>query len=477
MSIFNSQHSLFQHFEEIAKIPHGSYHEEKIADYIEAIAKQNHLKYERDVMNNIIIFKEASEGFENHEPVILQGHMDMVNEKNNDSDHDCDHDPLDLYIEDGFLHARGTTLGADDGVAVCYMLSILTDKTLKHPPLECVFTVQEEVGLLGAAGLDVSSLRSKRMIGLDSGTEGETCTSSSGGRDLEIRKKIQFEKVKDSVYTIEVKGLLGGHSGSCIHMGRANANKLIARILYRLLLEKTDIHIVRIQGGLKDNAIPRECIVTFSSQKSYENIEKVVKQCYREFLEEREITDPDIQVLFYPDESDSCLSLKESEEIIRFLYVAPNGCIEKSQMIKDLPILSLNMGVIKTEMNEMVVIYSIRSPLDSYRQDLHLQLQCLGETYHFTTEMSSDYPGWDYDPHSKMRQELSQCYKQYTGNLLLEVATHGGLETGILKGKIPGLDIVTMGPNMSYIHTPDEMLDIDSYQRTYELLIHFLERL
>lgn len=477
MSVLDTNVPIFYYFEEISKIPHGSFHEKDIADYIENIAIQHKLSYVRDEMNNIIIFKDATIGYEDHEPLILEAHTDMVNEKNNDSDHCFDEDPLDLYVEDGFLHARGTTLGADDGYGVCYMLAILTDSSLKHPPLECVFTVQEEVGLCGAMGLDTSVLNAKRMIGLDSETEGETCTSSSGGNDTLITKPITGEDNESPVYVLEVKGLIGGHSGECIHLGRGNANKIAARILYHLLKNGTDIRLVDITGGLKNNAIPRECVVSFASDTPYEDIYSCVEKCEKDIKIELENSDPNFTIHLFEDESDVCICSQDSEAIISIMYLAPNGFIEKSQVIDNLTTLSLNMGVVRTLEDSVTIEYSLRSPLASARHELVLQLEHIASLYNAYIQVSNDYPGWDYDPNSKLRRQLKDFYKLKVGNDLKEVATHGGLETGIFKGKIPELDIVTLGPNMSGIHTPEEKLDLESYLQTYQLLVDFIETL
>lgn len=477
MAVLDTSVSIFNFFEEIAKIPHGSYHEEGIADYVENIAYEHNLRCYRDEMNNIIIYKDASQGYEDHDPLILQAHMDMVNEKNNDSQHDFDNDPLDLYVEDGFLHARGTTLGADDGYGVCYMLAILTDDSLKHPALECVFTVQEEVGLFGAFGVNENKLSAKRMIGLDSETEGETCTSSSGGNDLVITKQITGEDNDSPVYVLEVKGLLGGHSGECIDKGRGNANKIAARVLYHFLKEGIDIRLVDITGGLKNNAIPRECTVAFASSSPFEVLYEMIQVYQNDIYKELEISDPGISITIHEDECPVCICAADSEAIISIMYLAPNGMIEKSQVIEGLTTVSLNMGVVRTHDDCITIDYSIRSPLQSIRTELSMQLELLASLYNGYVEVSGDYPGWDYDPHSRLRKQFKSFYHEYTGLELAEVATHGGLETGIFKGKIPELDIVTMGPNMSDIHTPDEKLEVKSFLRMYQLLVSFIETL
>ncbi len=477
MSVLGSDLLIYEYFEAIASIPHGSYFEEKIADYVESLAIKYGLDYRRDDMNNMVVFKPASKGYEDHAPLMLEAHMDMVNEKNNDSDHDFENDPLDLYVEDGFLHARGTTLGADDGYGVSYMLAILTDETLKHPPLECVFTVQEEVGLCGAMGLDTSDLKAHRMIGLDSETEGETCTSSSGGNDLLITKPIRGEDNDSPVYVLEVKGLIGGHSGECIDKGRGNANKIAARVLYHCLKEGMDIRLIEITGGLKNNAIPRECRVAFASTTPFGELYDLIQSCEADIHQELEINDPGVQITLHEEECDVCICAQDSEAIISIMYLGLNGLIEKSQVIEGLTTVSLNMGVVRTLDESITIDYSIRSPLQSVREELALQLELIASIYNAYVEVSSDYPGWDYDPHSKLREQFKQFYQNYTGKPLREVATHGGLETGVFKSKIPELDIITMGPNMADIHTPDERLDIESFAKTYQLLVSFIETL
>ncbi|MCD8028034.1 MAG: beta-Ala-His dipeptidase [Erysipelotrichaceae bacterium] len=477
MSILDSNYLINYYFEEITKIPHGSYHEERISNYLVEFAKKHHLKYEQDVMYNVIIFKDASKGYEDHEPVIMQGHMDMVCEKNKDCDYDFDNDPLDLYVENHYLHARGTTLGADDGCGVCYMLALLSDENLQHPPLECIFTVQEEVGLCGAFGLDVSSLKGKRMIGLDSETEGETCTSSSGGNDLMITKQIEFVENDSPVYVLDIKGLLGGHSGECINKSRGNANKIAARILYHLLKDGIDIRLVNIHGGLKNNVIPRECQVIFASNVNYGIISNHIITYALDIKNELSISDPNLKVTLKKGEAKHCINSIDSEAIINVMYLVPNGKLDESQTIPGLTTLSLNMGIVRTHDNNVTIDISIRSPLESARNELCLQIEQISFLYDSYIEVSNPYPGWDYDPHSQLREAFKEYYFKSTGNILKEVATHGGLETGVWADKIPGIDIITFGPNMSGIHTPDETLDLDSYQRCYDILYGFIETL
>lgn len=466
------------YFEEIAKIPHGSFHEEKLADYVQSVAELLDLKYVRDEMNNIVIYEDASIGYEEHAPLMLEAHMDMVNEKTRESQHDFDTDGLNLYIEDGYLHARGTTLGADDAYGVSYMLSILTDKTLKHPALECVFTVQEEVGLCGAMGLDASLLHAKRMIGLDSESEGETCTSSSGGNEVVITKPIHYEKNSANTYRLNIGGLLGGHSGSAIDKGRGNAIKLVGRILYSLTKEGYDLRLIEINGGLKNNAIPRDCEVVFASFESFNDLQEKINEYTKDIQQEYMYGDPHIQITFNQEEEcNICMKSKESDALIQLIYLALNGCLEKSQMIEGLTVLSLNIGVIKSTDNAVRIEYCLRSPLKSARMEMVKQLELLGYIFNASVEMFNDFPGWDYDDASLLRKQFKDFYLKYTNHELREVATHGGLETGVFKGKIPELDIITMGPDVSNIHTPQERMNIESFVKNYELLVDFIATL
>ncbi|MCF0107258.1 MAG: beta-Ala-His dipeptidase [Holdemanella sp.] len=473
--MLNTDTLINYYFKQISNIPRGSFNEKGISDYLVQFAKEKKLKYIQDKLNNVIIFKDASAGYENHAPLMLQGHMDMVAEKELDSSHDFTCDPLELIVEGNVLHANRTTLGADDGCGLCYMLAILADDTLKHPPLECVFTVQEEVGLFGAFGLDMTVIKSKRMIGLDSGNEGTTCTTSSGGNDTILTKEIHREARDGKAYLVRVDGLLGGHSGGCIAMGRGNANILLARILYECLLEGIDLQVISINGGLKDNAICRssEAKIICSSNLLISTIQRMEKEIKEELYE----SDRDVFVEMKEIEKEACMTKKDTEDILSLLYSVPNGCLEMSQSIPDLPVLSLNLGILKTLEDKVILHFSIRSPLSSRRNTLSNKLICIGKAYGATGVCESDYPGWNYDPDSKMRNLLKTYFKETTGKDLIEMATHGGLETGIFKGKIKELDIVTLGPDMDDIHTPQERLYLDSYERVYKQLIGFIETL
>lgn len=479
MAVLDTEILVNYYFEEICKIPHGSYNEEKIADFVEAFAKEKGFRYHRDHLNNIVIYKEASQGYENHETLMLEAHMDMVNEKNKDSNHDFEHDPLDLYLEDGYVSANGTTLGADDGYGVAYMLAILSDPNVKNPPLECVFTVAEEVGLDGALGFDASLLKATRMIGLDSENEGEICTTSSGGCDVMITKELYFTSNENPTYTLLIKGLSGGHSGGEIHRGKGNANKLAARVMYGMIKANLDIQLVDLNGGLKNNAIPRECAIVFASTSDFKLLQEVADEYQDYFSEEFEISDPGVKVelSLNNDIAQQTLSIKESKDIIKLMMAAKSGFVERSLVIEDLTTVSLNMGVVSIKDKQLKIDYLLRSPMKSAVMNMVDELDIIADAFGGTITPANYYPGWNYDQHSKLRDLFKAFYFKRTGAEVKEVATHGGLETGIFKWKMPALDIITMGPNMADIHTPDERMEVASFVNCYEILKDFIATL
>lgn len=478
MTVLDINKTINAYFEDIARIPHGSFNEKGISDYIEEFAKQRQLEYKRDDMNNIIIYKPATSGYQSHESVMLQAHVDMVNEKNKDSNHNFDKDPLQLYIDNGHLKAKGTTLGADDGCGVVYMLAILDNQDLQHPPLTCVFTVQEEVGLLGAMHIKALDIRASRMIGLDSGNENTVCISSSGGCNALLTKYIAFGSNSKPSYILVVKGLRGGHSGGEIHKERGNANKLAVRAMYQLLKNDIDVNIVDINGGLKDNAIPRECQILFNSATPLSKIEEVIVQVQKDVRFELAFSDKDVTFTIEEyQKTVNAINDKVTKEIIDMLYLAPNGFRNKSMAIEGLTTVSLNMGIVKIEDNHLNVTFSIRSPMESARKELANELTCLAQLFNCDCAISGDYPGWQYDEHSAFRKQWIAFVEETEHLTLKSEASHGGLETGIFKGKIPSLDIITMGPNMYDIHTPQESLELASFEKCYHRLINFLATL
>lgn len=469
---------VIEYFKQISQIPRASFQEEKIADFLVDFANSRELTVYRDAMHNVIIYKPASEGYEDHAPVMLQGHTDMVAEKNEDSSHNFDIDPIEIIEKDGWFYANKTTLGADDGVAVAYMLAVLDDVTLKHPPLECVFTVQEEVGLHGAINLDFSKLNSTRLIGLDSSGEYRTTISSSGGTRGEINYPIKYDKTLKTRITIQVRGLLGGHSGADIDKEKANAIKLATDVLF-LLLEDFDIGFSTIQGGLKENAIPRECdlvigVRTEQTEDILNKLFEIEKQIKNVYL----ISEPNISIKGVVEQKDTyVLNNVETREFSSLMYLLPYGYFHKSMVIDNLVIHSMNIGTIRTTDQKITIAISIRSPQPYLLNSTKRQVNTICDLCNAETSYHAGYPGWDYDPNSQLRKTLEATFKEQYGYDIKLEATHGGLELGIFKGNMPDLDIVAFGPIMHDIHTPNERLDIESFKRTFELLKNLLRNL
>lgn len=460
------------YFDAITKIPHGSYHEKAISDYVVSFAKEHNLKYVQDKMWNVVIYKDASSGYEDYDPIMLQGHMDMVCEAVSGLDFDFETQPIETYVdEDGRLRAKGTTLGADDGMGVAEMLAILSDDSLKHPPLECVFTVQEEVGLFGALGLDKTLIHSHRMISLDGGGEVMTSISSAGGVNVINEIKCDLVSNEKPTYSLKVTGLTGGHSGGEIHKEKGNANKLVARILKEMMKE-VDVSLVSIDGGTKDNAITRESIAVFSSSTSKEVIETKVKELTDKIYVEFEDSDPGFtSELELIETSSTCMSEQSTKNVIDYMYLVPNGFQHRSTVIEGLTLTSLNLGIVKTEGDKIICNSSVRSALDEALDDYIDHLTCLAGYTGGSVTTFARYPGWKYDENSKIRKTFREVLsKLYDGKVLEERAAHGGLECAIFTQIDGGMDIITCGPVSEGCHTPDEFLDLASFDRTYKLL-------
>lgn len=475
MNILDHTKAHQRYFEELTKIPHGSFHERPYSDYLVAFAKEHDLAYVQDEMNNVIIYHKGSAGYETHEPVILQAHMDMVCEKNKDVTFDFDQDALKLHIKDGWLMAEGTTLGADDGSGVAYMLAIL-DSELPHPPLECIFTVQEEVGLFGALGLDAKHIHAKRLINLDDGGETCTCTTSAGGVNVYAKRNISITKREEQGYTLSVTGLFGGHSGGEIDKERGNANKLLARILYAIS-QKGSIALSNIEGGMKDNAIPREAFCSFITSCAKDTMKELVAALTKDIKKELEFSDAGVCIVLEETKITSAMSEQASLDYIKLMRLLPDGMRHHSMSIEGLTTASMNAAVVGLEEDELIINCSVRGALESYIDDLAEEIELLAETYGFSTHREARYPAWSYDATSYMRETLQRVFKEKYNKDLELIAVHGGLECGVFKAMDPAMDIVTMGPIMEDIHTPQERMDIASFDCTYDLLCSFLKEL
>lgn len=471
---------VFHYFCELAKIPHGSYNTTQICKYCEDFAKARNLEYVSDNHNNIVIYKKATKGYENSAPVIIQGHLDMVAAKTEESMHDFLKDPLKLSSDGKYLYAEGTTLGGDDGIAIAYALAILDSDDIEHAPLEAVFTSDEEVGLLGAKALDMSLLKGKYMLNIDSEDEGVFLTSSAGGLRADMVFDNQLVDASGESITITVKGLQGGHSGTEIDKGRANAHILMGRIL-NILSDRIDYSILDIQGGTIDNAITKKCEVTvIVDEEKLINIDKICLEIQNLLRSEYKYKDDNICVS--PTDGGKKNNVKvlckdDQNRLIFLLNSLPNGVIAMSSSVPGLVETSLNCGVLKYDNGSLTIGFSLRSSNDVAKRSLADKLKCYADYFNASYEESGDYPAWPYKPDSKLREIISSAYQKQYGEEPRFEALHAGLECGIFSGTMKDLDIVSFGPNMSDIHTPDEKLDVESTERVYNFIIEVLKEL
>lgn len=469
---------VFFYFEEIAKIPHGSRNTKAISDYIVDFAKNHNLKYIQDELNNVILFADGTEGYENSEPLILQGHMDMVCEKENGVDIDFEKDGLSLLVKDGYVTADGTTLGGDDGIAVAYALAILDSDDIPHPPLEIVLTVDEEIGMLGAYDIDLSMLKGKKMLNLDSDVEGEFLTGCAGGMSLISRIPVEYVTQTGLAATLTVSGLQGGHSGAEIHKERGNADILMGRVL-KAVFDETPFGIASMAGGLKDNAIARECKADILIPEESRNlVSDIVTGLDKAFKNEFMVSDPDVyvSVTFADVKEEKILDFSSVNKIIYFLRVTPNGVQNKSQVMDDLVETSLNLGILELQKECLMTVTSIRSSVSTRKEELKERLCQIVEMLGGEAEVEGDYPAWEYKPQSKVRELIGEIYREMFGKEASFAAIHAGLECGIFSEKIAGLDCVSFGPENYDIHTPKERLSIASTERMWKLILEFFKR-
>lgn len=469
--------NVFYYFEEIANIPHGSRNTKQISDYLVNFAKERNLEHYQDELNNVVIIKEASEGYESAEPVIIQGHMDMVCEKENGSTIDFEKDGLELYVDDGFVKAKDTTLGGDDGIAVAYALALLDSKELKHPRLEVVITVDEEIGMLGAVDIDLSMLKGHIMLNIDSDVEGEFLTSCAGGMSINSSIPVTRTSQTGLETIITLTGLDGGHSGAEIHKEHGNANILMGRILENIFNE-LPFGILDIKGGLKDNAIPRECTVTLLiPEEAREDVTRIVNATAKELAAELSVADPAtrIDLSFENVTEKNVLDYASVNKIILYLRTVPNGVINMSQVITGLVETSLNLGILELKDNELSTLTSIRSSVATRKDDLKKRVMNIIEMLGGECEAEGEYPAWEYNDHSTLRPQVVKVYQELFGEEPKLTAIHAGLECGILSDKIPNLDCVSFGPTNYDIHTPKERLSISSTEKYWNFLVKFLE--
>ena len=468
--------AVFGYFEEICAIPHGSRNTKMISDYLVAFAKKNELKYIQDADNNVIIFGEASEGMEDHPPVILQGHMDMVCEKDADCLIDMAVDGLDVTHDGKVVFAKGTTLGADNGIAVAMGMALLADKTLVHPPIELIVTTDEEIGLLGAASVDLSELKGRTMINLDSEGEGVFTVSCAGGCTATMTLSVDRRAVYGPCIRLVVDGLQGGHSGADIHLNRGNANKIMGEFMNRIQ-KIMPLCLTSLAGGAKDNAIPRSCQATLVAMGiNLERINDIAEALQAEVREQYNEPEVTVQAFDVDALGGNSLSTESTAKIISLLCAAPNSVQSWSKDIDGLVQTSLNLGVIKLG-EQFSATFSVRSSVNSEKVELLEQLKKMADLFEASYEEQGSYPAWEYKKESRLRDVMVNTYRDMFGKEAKVEAIHAGLECGLFSEKLPGLDAVSIGPQMHDIHTSRERLEIASTERTWKFLLEVLKNL
>ena len=477
---------VFQFFEEICSIPHGSGNVEQISNYLVDFAKERGLKYRQDEKYNVVIWKDGSKGYENSEPVILQGHMDMVAVKTADCPKDMEKDGLDLEVNGDLISAKGTSLGGDDGIAVAYSLAILDDPDMPHPPLEVIITTDEEIGMLGVAYMDVSDIKGRLFLNMDSEDEGIFTVSCAGGATVTCKFPYERENVQAAVMRVSLDGFSGGHSGVEIDKGRANANVVMGRLLYSVM---NDVRLISINGGEKDNAIALSCQaeIAVPADKA-EEVKNKMQETFAIVAEEYKVTDPNAALHVEAGDADKAdgtaqstdvqaLTAKDTAAVIQALLHMPYGIQRMNPEIEGLVQTSLNLGILRTNETSVDLSYAVRSASEHEKQFLIDKMDALAVLLGGTTEISGPYPGWEYRADSRLRDVLVDTYRELYGNDPVVEGIHAGLECGLFASKMGDIDAVSLGPQMEGIHTVNEVLSISSVQRTWELVTKALAAL
>lgn len=471
---------LFHFFEEISAIPRGSGNEKAVSDYLVAFAQERKLWVYRDEHNNVIIKKAGSKGAENRPAVMLQGHTDMVCEKRAGVEHDFEKDGIDLVVKDGVLSANGTTLGADNGVAIALMLMVLDDEDIQHPPVECVFTTQEEVGLIGAQALDKTQISARTMINMDSEEEGIATVSCAGGLRVELSKKVKRTAEEGTLVQIKMEGMFGGHSGTDIDKERQNANLLMARMLYGVMKQNGG-KLVSFCGGNKDNAIPRECEASllYADAQAAAKAEETACSLAEVFAEELAMDEPAFSCEISSEEGRiaSVLSDEDAKSLVHAVYLTLNGVQKRNVRMDNFVVVSCNLGVVKTEDDRIRLIFAPRSSVASLQEQTKEKLELLGDIFGFQTSFAGEYPGWNFKEESRIREVFQESYRELFGEELVVEALHAGLECGLFSDALDGLDAIAVGPTLNHVHTPEENVPLDGFERFYKLLKDVLARL
>lgn len=467
---------VFRYFEELAAIPHGSGNTKQIADYCEQFAKDRGLPHARDAHDNVVIIREAAAGYETAAPVLLQGHLDMVCEKAPGCRKDMEKEGLDLAEENGWVYAKGTTLGGDDGIAVAMMLALLAEKELPAPRLECIITSDEEVGMLGAAAWQPTLITGRNMINLDSEEEGIFTVSCAGGNRTYCRLPITREPVTGQAVTVKIAGLVGGHSGVEINKGRANADMLLGRLL-TAIRSAMPCRILSVAGGQKDNAIPTEaeaglfCGDTAALMALAAEWQTRLRHEYAPI--EPGLT---VNVTACGEKTADAMTEESADRVLCLLLCVPNGVQAMSGSLPGLVQTSLNLGILTTGEDAVELHFGVRSSLASQKEMLTERLTVLTRQLGGSVEVFGDYPAWEYRAESLLRELMCEVYREQYGAEPKIEAIHAGLECGLLCEKLPGLDCVSIGPEMLEIHTPRERMSVASVGRVWRFVREVLRR-
>ena len=469
---------VFEMFEQLCGIPHGSRNTKAISDFCVRFAQEHGLDYRQDDSNNVILFAPATPGMEQAQPVMLQGHLDMVCEKEADCPLDLQKEGLNLRTDGEWIWAEGTTLGGDDGIAVAYALAILADPTIPHPPLEVVLTTDEEIGMLGAAAIDLSEVKARRVLNIDSEEEGVLLAGCAGGATVCCHIPLMWTLKKGLRATVQITGLRGGHSGMEIQKGRANANKLMGRFLNEMD-EIFAYALCTVNGGNKDNAIARESTadVVILPERLAE-LTAFAAQRQEAYRAEYGETDPDITIAVTPGTEDTFEIMMGDcrRSVLSVLQQLPNGVQQMSRDIEGLVQTSLNLGILKVDFRGIHLTSSVRSSVNAEKQQLIQQLAEICGKLGGSCEVMGEYPAWEYKADSPLREIMTEVYMEQYGRKPAVEVIHAGLECGLLSGKLDGLDCVSFGPDIVDIHTTREKLSIPSVQRTWKLLLEVLKR-
>jgi len=471
---------LWKHFQEFLKIPHCSGNEKAIGDYIISVAKRLNLDYKRDDVGNVVVSKKASKGSEDSVGVILQGHLDMVCEKNSDVEHDFKKDAIKTQIDGEWVKAKGTTLGADNGIGGCAALAIMENDDIKHPPLEFLFTVEEETGLTGATQIPEGFLKGKRLLNLDSEDEGEFTIGCAGGADSQIFLPSETEKnSSDEIYEFKLSGFKGGHSGIDINLGRGNAIKLLSRILWNVS-QSISFQLFHIEGGNLRNAIPRESAAVLGiKSEDKDRIKEIIEKKFNEIKNEYKPIEPDAKYTLeqYNDELGEAIADDSKDKIINLIFGVPHGVVSMHPEIEGLVETSTNLAVVNTKKDKIQIICSTRSSTASALEATRDCINAIVNMAQAEITREEGYPGWKPNLESELLKTLKKVYKDTFYKEPQVAAVHAGLECGIIGEKFPGMDMISFGPTIEHPHSPDERVHIGTVEKFWKFSINLLAEL